>query len=104
MTRHQPRFRQHEDTELPRMATGCEALWASICVLSEDSAYYMRFFHASEFGIEAAEGVGELFVVDAEDVEHRGVEVAEVDRVFGDVVAEVVGAAEFDAGFDAGAG
>jgi hypothetical protein len=33
------------------------------------------------------------FVVDAEDVEHRGVEVAEVDRVFGDVVAEVVGTA-----------
>jgi hypothetical protein len=42
--------------------------------------------------------VGEAAVVDAQDVEHRGVEVAEVDRVFGDVVAEVVGAAEFDAG------
>ena len=43
-------------------------------------------------------------VVDAEDVEHRGVEVAEVDGVFGDVVAEVVGAAVFDAGLHAGAG
>ena len=64
----------------------------------------MGFFDAGEFGVEAAEGVGELCVVDAQDVEHRGVEVAEVDRVFGDVVAEVVGAAVFDAGFHAGAG
>ena len=64
----------------------------------------MGFFDAGEFGVEAAEGVGEAFVVDAEDVEHRGVQVAEVDRVFGDVVAEVVGAAVFDAGLHAGAG
>ena len=52
----------------------------------------MGFFDAGEFGVEAAEGVGESLVVDAEAVEHRGVQVAEVDRVFGDVVAEVVGA------------
>ena len=64
----------------------------------------MGFFDAGEAGVEAAEGVGEAGVVDAEDVEHRGVEVAEVDGVFGDVVAEVVGAAVFDAGVDAGAG
>jgi hypothetical protein len=62
------------------------------------------FFDAGEFGVEATEGVGELFVVDAKDVEHRGVEVAEVDWVFGDVVAEVIGAAEFDSGLHAGAG
>ena len=64
----------------------------------------VRFFDAGEFDVEAAEGVGEAVVVDAQDVEHRGVQVAEVDRVLGDVVAEVVGAAEFDAGLDAGAG
>ena len=43
-------------------------------------------------------------MVDAQAVEHRGVQVAEVDGVFGDVVAEVVGAAVFDTGLDAGAG
>ncbi len=32
---------------------------------------YVRFFDAGSFYVEAAEGVGELFVVDAEDVEHR---------------------------------
>ena len=32
-------------------------------------------FDAGKFGVEAAEGVGELLVVDAEDVGHRGVEV-----------------------------
>jgi hypothetical protein len=51
------------------------------------------FFDAGEFCVEAAEEIREALVVDAEDVEHRGVEVAEVDRVFGDVVAEVVGTA-----------
>jgi hypothetical protein len=40
---------------------------------------------------------GEAVVVDAEDVEHRGVQVAEIDGVLGDVVEDVVGAAEFDA-------
>jgi hypothetical protein len=45
-----------------------------------------------------------LLVVDAEDVKPRGMEVAEVDRVFGDVGVEAVGAAEFDAGPYAGAG
>src|SRR6202030_4157320 len=36
---------------------------------------------------------GELLVVDAEQVEHGGVEVVHLDRVFDDVVAEVVGLA-----------
>ena len=71
--------------------------------LREDALHYVSFFDAGEFAVEAAEGVCELFVVDAEDVEHRGVEVAEVDWVLGDVVAEVVGAPVLDAGFDAGA-
>jgi hypothetical protein len=57
----------------------------------------MRFFDAGEFYVEVAEGAREMFVVDAEDVEHRSAQVAEVDGVFGDVVAEVVGGAEFDA-------
>ena len=57
----------------------------------------MRFLDAGELGVEAAELVGEALVVDAEAVEDRGVEVAEVDRVLDDVVAEVVGRAVLDA-------
>jgi len=40
------------------------------------------FFNPGEADIETAEGVDELFVVDAEDVEHRGMEAAEVDQTF----------------------
>jgi hypothetical protein len=47
----------------------------------------------SEPHIEAAERIREALVIDAQDVEHRGVKVAE-DRIFGDVVAEIVGAAD----------
>ena len=39
------------------------------------------------------EGEAETFVVDAQTVEHRGVEVADVHRVLGDVVGEVIGLA-----------
>ncbi len=40
------------------------------------------------------EAVGEPRVVDAEQVEDRGVEVVDVDRVLDDVPAEVVGLAD----------
>src|SRR3954468_19596516 len=70
----------------------------------ENSAHHVGFFHAGELAVEAAERVGEPFVVDAQDLEHRGVQVAEVDRVLGDVVAKVVGATELDAGLHASAG
>ena len=61
----------------------------AIAALCQNAANDVGFFDAGEFGVEAAEGVGELFVVDAEAVEHRGVEVGEVDWVVGDVVAEM---------------
>jgi hypothetical protein len=61
--------------------------------LGEDALHNVRLFHAGEFAIEPAEGVRESLVVDAQDVKHRGVQVAE-DRIFGDVVAEIVGAAD----------
>ncbi len=43
--------------------------------------------------VAALEPVGQLRVVDAEQVQDRGLEVVDVDRVLGDVVAEVVGLA-----------
>jgi len=59
---------------------------------------------AGELLIEALESERELLVVDAEAVEHRGVQVADVDGVYGDVVAEIVGLAVADARLDAAAG
>ena len=47
---------------------------------------------------------GEAGVVDAEEVEDRGVEIVDVDGVGGDVVGEVVGLAEGEAGFYSRAG
>ena len=52
----------------------------------------------------ALELEGQAFVVDAQAVEDRGVEVVDVDGVLDDVVAEVVGLAVDDAGLDAAAG
>ena len=60
--------------------------------------------HARQTLIEALELVDQLLVVHAHQVEDRRVDVPDVDRVLDDVVAEVVGLAERDAGLDAGAG
>ena len=49
--------------------------------------------HAGETLVEALVLVGEAVVPVAEEVEHGGVKVADVERVFDDVVAEVVGLA-----------
>ena len=47
-----------------------------------------------EAEVAALGSVGEAGVFDAHEVEDGGVEVVDVDGVFGDVVAEVVGGAE----------
>ena len=57
-----------------------------------------------EAEVAAGVGVGEFFVIEAEEVEDGGVHVVHVDFVGDGVVAEVVGLAEGEAGFDAGAG
>ena len=54
-------------------------------------------FDAGEFFIQAAEGVGELRVIEAEEVEQRGVEVADVDRIGDRRVADRVGLAVTEA-------
>lgn len=58
---------------------------------------------AGEFLVEAEEGEGEAVVVDAELVEDGGVEVADGDFVFDDIVGVVVGFAVGHAAFDAAA-
>ena len=57
-----------------------------------------------EAGVAALVFEGQAGVVDAEEVEHRGMQVVDVDGVGGDVVGEVVGLAEGEAALDAGTG
>ena len=64
----------------------------------------MRFFDARQLRVEPAELVGESRVVDPQAVQDRRVQIAQVDRILDDVVAEVVGLAVFDARLHAGAG
>src|SRR5438034_1069358 len=59
--------------------------------------------HASQTQVQTLGPEGELFVVDAQQVQHCGVEVAHVNRVFNDVVGEIVGLAVNDAAFGAAA-
>ena len=61
------------------------------------------FLHAGEFEIQSLESVGEMFVVDAEEVQDGGVEIIDVNWIPGDVVTEIVGFAPGHAGFDAAA-
>lgn len=56
-----------------------------------------------EAEVPSLEAEGEFFVVDAECVEDGGVEVVDMDGVFDNVVAEVIGLAVDDAGLDAAA-
>lgn len=59
---------------------------------------------AGEFLVEALEGESELIVVQAQLVENGGVEVADADFVFDDIVGILVGLAMSDAAFDPAAG
>lgn len=47
--------------------------------------------HSSQFLIETLKLEGQPVVIEAELVQHRRVEVADMDRIFDDVVGEVVG-------------
>lgn len=58
----------------------------------------------SEAVVAALELEGEFGVVQTEAMEDGGVEVMDVDGVLGDVVTEVIGGAEGEAGLDAAAG
>ena len=60
--------------------------------------------HIGQAEVAALEFVGQLLVVDAHAVQDGGVEVVDVDGVFGDVVAEVVGLAVGQAALDPAAG
>ena len=60
--------------------------------------------HIGEAEVAALIAEGQALVVESEQIQHGGVEVVRVDRVFGDVEAEIVGLAVNGARFDAATG
>ena len=60
--------------------------------------------HVGQPHVAAAEAVGQPLVVDAQQMQHRGVQVVDLDLVFDGVVAVVVGGAVDGAALDAAAG
>jgi hypothetical protein len=71
-------------------------------VLRENPSHDVRFFHPGEPHIEPLVSVREPFVIDAELMKDRGLEVADMHRVFDDVVGKIVGIAVYDTALDAG--
>ncbi len=51
---------------------------------------HVRFFHAGRAGVEPVVRKGEAIVINPELMQNRGVQVAYVDRVANDVVAEFI--------------
>ena len=84
--------------------TAGQAPPASATVSSRQQAFHHVPVHVGQAEVAALELVGQPRVVDAQAVQDRGVQVVDVDGVVHDVVAEVVGLAERDAGLDAAAG
>src|SRR5437588_7122267 len=62
----------------------------SLIVSSEDFPHYLAV-HVGEAEVAALELVGEPLVLDAEQVEHGGVQVVHLDDVLHGVIAQVVG-------------
>src|SRR6185503_8499010 len=85
-----------QDRNVPNLAAHGESL--------REDVFHRVAMDVGEADVSALEFEGQAFVVDAQAVEQRGVEVMDVDGVFGDVVAVVIGLTVGDAGFDAAAG
>ena len=73
----------------------------SASVSSGEDAFDQMTMNVGETVIAALKAIGELFVVETKQVKQGGVEVVNVDRVGGDVEAEVVGDAVDMAFFEA---
>ncbi len=82
---------------------------AGKCLLRRLDVSGQNLFHhvamdVRQAEIAALEPIGQPLVIDPEAVQQRGVEIVNMDRILGDVVAEVVGLPVRDARFDAAAG
>jgi hypothetical protein len=78
-------------------------LQSSIHLLRQKRLHHFAT-HIRESEIAALEAVGELFVIKAELVEHRGVQILHGDFVLDGGIAELVGRAVDLTAFDAAAG
>ena len=71
--------------------------------LRQDFLHHIAM-HVGQPHVAAAEAEGQALVVDAEQVQHRGVQVVNLDLVLDGFVAVIVGGAVDRAAFDAAAG
>src|SRR4051812_46812354 len=71
--------------------------------LREDALHHVAF-HIGQPEVAAAVAVGELFVIEAEQVQHGRVQIVDVDAVFDALAAVVVGLAKAEARLHAAAG
>src|SRR5689334_18730515 len=74
-----------------------------IVARSRQQLFHDLALHIRQTEVAALETVGELRVIEAEQVQQRRVQVVDVDFVFRGVEAEVVGLAEREAGLYAAA-
>src|SRR5262249_19125470 len=82
----------------------CEGAAASKDVVSRQQLLDPRAGNVGQAEVAALELVRQLQVVESEQVQDRRVQVVDVDRLFGDVPAQLVGLAEHLAALDAAAG
>ena len=52
--------------------------------------HHLRRFHAGEFSIEPVDAISQALVIEAKEMQHRGVEVADMDRILDDVVGKFI--------------
>ena len=78
-----------------RLYSGCQAGGGS-----SDDLFHDVAVDVGEAEITAGVAVGEAFVVDAEEVEHGGVEVVDAHAVFNGFEPEIVGGAVNGAAFE----
>jgi hypothetical protein len=73
--------------------------------IRQSSEYVLHHvpMHIREPEVSALEAVRELCMIDAQQVEHRGVEIVNVDRALRGVVAKLIGGAVRDPSLDAAA-
>ena len=71
-------------------------------ILSQNLLYHLAM-HIGQPMIASLVAVRQSAMVDAQAAQHRRMEIVDVDRILDDVVREVIGLAERDAGLDAAA-
>src|SRR6056300_1796052 len=72
-----------------------------VCALRDNILNHMSFLDAGESLIESLEAICQSFMIDSQQVHHRGMDVADFGGTFGDFVSEIVCASIGDSRFHA---